>query len=327
MGGLPEQEIFKVFVTREIPQAGIKRIREFAEVDVWQGMLPPGRDELLERVGGCHGLITLLSDRVDAELIEHAGLQLRVISNYAVGVNNIDLEAARLRGIAVGNTPDVLTDATADTALALLLAAARRLPEAIDNVRQGNWKTWEPKGFLGVDLVGRTVGIVGMGRIGFAVAKRLHFGWGMQVLYTSRTPKPRADQELGAKRVSLTDLLKGSDFVSLHCPLTSETRDSINTKRLALMRDHAVLVNTARGEILDQDALYEALRNRRIFAAGLDVTTPEPLPTNHPLASLPNCVIAPHIGSASFDSRNAMALIAAENLIAGLTRQPLPHPV
>lgn len=317
----------RVFVTRQIPENGLERLRQVAEVQVWPGEMPPSRDELLKHTQGCHGLLTLLSDSVDAALLDHAGPQLRVVCNYAVGFNNIDVAAAHARGIAVGNTPDVLTDATADLAVTLLLAAARRLPEAIDQVRHGDWKTWEPLGLIGVDLTGKTLGIIGMGRIGMAVAKRLHAGWSMDVLYTARSPKPDADQQLAARHVELDELLANSDFVSIHCPLSDETRGMIDAAHLSQMRSSAVLVNTARGEVIDQDALLSALSERKLFAAGLDVTTPEPLPPDHPLVSLPNCVIAPHIGSASHDSRNQMALIAANNIIAGLEGQPLPHAV
>ncbi len=317
----------RVFVTRQIPENGLQRLRQFAEVEVWPGEMPPGRDELLKHAQGCHGLLTLLSDQVDATLLEHAGPQLRVVCNYAVGFNNIDVAAARQRGIAVGNTPDVLTDATADLAVALMLAAARRLPEAIDQVRQGEWKTWEPLGLIGVDLKGKTLGIIGMGRIGLAVAQRLHAGWGMDVRYTARSPKPDADQQLGAQHVQLDALLADSDFISVHCPLNDETRGLLGAEQFSRMRSSAVLVNTARGEVIDQDALVSALSERKLFAAGLDVTTPEPLPPEHPLVSLPNCVIAPHIGSASQDSRDQMAMIAANNIIAGLQGQPLPHAV
>ncbi len=317
----------KVFATRQIPENGLDAIGQVADVDVWPGTLPPERDELLRRVEGCAGLLTLLSDRIDAEVMDRAGDSLCVVSNYAVGTNNIDIAAATARQVAVGNTPDVLTDATADMAITLMLAASRRLTEAIDQVRDGKWKTWEPLGLIGVDLKGKTLGIVGMGRIGMAVAQRLHGGWGMKVLYTARSPKPQADQTLHAQRVELDELLANSDFVSIHCPLTDQTRNLIDAPRLAQMRPHAVLVNTARGEVVDQDALVAALRNDQLFAAGLDVTTPEPLPPEHPLVSLANCTIAPHIGSASQQSRREMATIAAENILAGLARKPLPHPV
>lgn len=317
----------RVLMTRRIPACAVERIETAATCEVWPGSLPPERDELLDLVAGCSGLVTLLSDRIDEELMDAAGPSLKVIANYAVGVNNIDLQAAQRRQIAVGNTPDVLTDATADLAVALLLAAARRFPEAIENVARGGWKSWEPLGFIGADLVGKTIGIVGMGRIGMAVARRLHFGWSMRVLYTARGPKPAADDQLAAKRVDLETLLAESDFVSLHCPLTEQTRGLIDKQAFNQMQSHAVLVNTSRGEVVDQEAMIEALDRNQIFAAGLDVTTPEPIGPEHPLVKLKNCVVLPHIGSASHGSRNAMANIVAENILAGIDGKPLPHAV
>ncbi|QEG40668.1 2-hydroxyacid dehydrogenase [Roseimaritima ulvae] len=317
----------RVFVTRQIPEKGLECLRQVAKVEVWPGDMPPNRDELLRHAEGCQGLLTLLSDRVDGELLDQVGPQLRVVCNYAVGFNNIDVAAAQQRGVAVGNTPDVLTDATADLAVTLLLAAARRLPEAIDQVRHGDWKTWEPLGLIGVDLTGKTLGIIGMGRIGLAVACRMHAGWSMDVLYTARSPKPEANQQVGGRHVDLDTLLANSDFISVHCPLSDETRGMLDAPQFAQMRSHVVLVNTARGEVIDQPALLKALTEKKIFAAGLDVTTPEPLPPEHPLVGLPQCVIAPHIGSASRDSREQMAMIAANNIIAGLNGRPLPHAV
>jgi len=312
----------RVFLTRQLPPDGMQRILESCAATVWPNRLPPSREDLLQAVGGCIGLVTLLSDRIDGDVFDAAGPALRVISNFAVGVNNIDLVEAKRRGIAVGNTPDVLTDATADIAIALLLAAARNLKAASDEVCEGRWKTWEPTGWLGCDLVDRTIGIVGMGRIGFAVAKRLAGGWGMKVLYTSRSDKHAAGLQ-SCQRVGLDELLTNSDFVSLHVDLNDQTRGLIGRRELALMKPTAVLVNTARGGVIDQDALADALANNRIFAAGLDVTDPEPLDHRHPLMSLPNCIILPHIASATTDARNAMAEICADNLIAGIHGQPL----
>lgn len=313
----------RVFVSRRIPQNGLDRLAEHAEVTVWPEKLPPGREELLARVRGCDGLLLMLSDRVDAELFDAAGEQLRVVSNFAVGVNNVDLEEARRRGIPIGNTPDVLTDATADVAVLLLLAAARRAKEAAEQVRRGDWLTWDPTGLLGLDLVGRTLGIVGMGRIGRATAERLVPGWKMRLLYTSRSPKPEVDRDLGGQRVDFDQLLAESDFISIHTDLNAETQEMFGEQALARMKRDAVLVNTARGGVIDQPALVEALRRGTIRAAGLDVTTPEPLPPDHPLVSLPNCFVLPHIGSATDHSRAAMAEIAADNAIAGLQGKPL----
>jgi glyoxylate reductase len=307
----------RVFVTRRIPAVGLDLIAPHCDADVWPDPLPPSPEVLREKVRGCTGLISLLTDRVDAALMD-AAPGLKVISNFAVGVNNIDLPAATQRGIKVGNTPGVLTEATADIAVTLLTAAARRLGESSADAKAGRWKTWDPLGWLGQDLVGRTLGIVGMGRIGFATAKRLHHGWEMRVLYTARSPKPDAERELKAERVELDELLKQSDFVSVHTDLNAETKGLFGKDAFRRMKPTAVFVNTSRGPVVDQPALAEALRSGAIFAAGLDVTDPEPLPPDHELFSLPNCVIAPHIASATVHTRNEMARICAENLIAGL---------
>jgi glyoxylate reductase len=312
----------RVFVTRRLPAVGMQRLAEACELDVWPERLPPPREALIRQVRGCQGLVSLLSDRIDAEIFDAAGPGLKVVSNFAVGVNNIDLDEAKRRGIAVGNTPDVLTEATADIAVSLLLAASRHLKAASDEVRSGNWKTWEPTQWLGSDLVGRTLGIVGMGRIGTAVARRLAGGWNMKVLYTSRRPK-QIEGIASCRRVVLDELLTHSDFVSLHTDLNANTRGLIGHRELAMMKPSAVLINTARGGVLDQDALVNALTNHQIFAAGLDVTEPEPLPPSHPLVELPNCIILPHIASATKDTRDAMAEICAANLIAGLSGKPL----
>jgi len=314
----------KVFVAREIPDAGLNLIRAACEVEVWPERLPPSPEVLRERVRDCDGLVSLLTDKIDAALLA-GGPKLKVISNFAVGVNNIDLAAATERKIPVGNTPGVLTEATADIAVTLLLAAARRLGESATDAKEGRWLTWEPKGWLGADLVGRTLGIVGMGRIGHAVAKRLHFGWGMKVLYTARSPKPEIDAELGATAVSLETLLAESDFVSVHADLNPTTKGMFGARQFAAMKRSAVFVNTARGPHVDQVALAGALRSGTIFAAGIDVTDPEPLPSDHELYRLPNCVIAPHIASATHDTRNAMATLCAANLLAGVHGRRLPN--
>ncbi len=316
-----------VYVARTIPEAGIELLQQHADVRLHSGALPPTREELLRGVQGCHGILCLLSDRIDGEVFDAAGEQLRVVSNFAVGYNNIDIAEAKLRGIAVGNTPDVLTDATADIAIALLLAVARRLKESAAAVAEGGWKTWEPTGWIGLDLVGKTIGIVGMGRIGAAVARRLAGGWGMKVVYTARSAKPELDREMSARHVELEELLSISDFVSLHVPLSPATTALIGAEAFTRMKTTAVLINTARGEVVDQTALEVALRERTIFAAGLDVCTPEPLPLDSPLLKLDNCLVLPHIGSATVDARNAMALRAARNVLAGVSGQALPYPV
>ena len=314
----------RVFVTRQIPEAGLSLIQQACEAEVWPERLPPTPEVLRTKIAECDGIASLLTDRIDAALLT-AAPKLKVISNFAVGVNNIDIAAATAKKIAVGNTPGVLTEATADIAVTLLLAAARRLGESSQDAKSGQWLTWEPTGWLGQDLVGRTLGIVGMGRIGFATARRLHHGWGMKVLYTARATKPEADRELNAKHVDLSTLLKESDFVSVHVDLNASTKGMFGANEFAMMKRTAVFVNTARGAHVDQKALANALRKNVIFAAGLDVTEPEPLPADHELYSLPNCLIAPHIASATTDTRNAMARMCAENLIAGVQGKPLPN--
>jgi glyoxylate reductase len=315
-----------VFVARRIPAAGLDPIAAACDADVWPDRLPPPPDVLRERVKDCDGLVALLTDRVDDALLD-AAPRLRVVSNFAVGVNNVDVPACTRRGVLVGNTPDVLTDATADLAVTLLLAAARRLGESAADARAGRWVTWEPLGWLGQEPGGRTLGIVGMGRIGFATAARLHRGWGMRVLYTARADKPDADRELGARWVGLDELLAESDFVSVHADLNATTRGMFAAEQFGKMKRTAVFVNTARGGLVDQAALADALRGGTIFAAGLDVTDPEPLPPDHELYGLPNCVITPHIASATVAARDAMARRCAANLLAGVRGDPLPHGV
>jgi len=292
-------------------------------MEVWEDPLPPPRDVLLEKVAGCDGILALLTDKIDGELMDAAGPQLKVVSNFAVGYNNIDVAEATRRKIRVGNTPDVLTDATADMALALMLAAARRIVESQDYVRQQQWKTWEPQGLIGQDLTGKTIGIVGMGRIGQATARRCRGGWDMKVLYHSRSNKESAEKELGARRVDWETLLAESDFVSVHTDLNETTKWMFNAAAFKQMKSTCVFVNTARGPIHHHADLYEALRTGEIFAAGLDVTDPEPINPDDPLLTLPNCVIAPHIGSGTVSSRNGMSEIAADNLLAGIRGEPL----
>ncbi|HEX4149671.1 MAG TPA: D-glycerate dehydrogenase [Pirellulales bacterium] len=312
----------KVFVTRVIPHAGLKVIEERCQADVWRDPLPPPRDVLLKRVQDCQGLLSLLTDRVDAELLDLAP-QLRVVSNYAVGFNNIDVPAATSRGVAVGNTPGVLTDATADMAFALLISAARRIVESQRYAVAGKWKTWEPLGHIGQDLAGRTVGIVGMGRIGTAMARRCRLGWDMRVLYYDTRANADAERELAAERVELDVLLRQSDFISVHTDLNDSTRGMFNAAAFAQMKPTAVFVNTARGPLVVERDLADALLGGVIFAAGLDVTDPEPPKSDNPLLGLPNCIVAPHIASATVSSRNAMAEIAADNLLAGLAGEKL----
>ncbi len=314
----------RVFVTRRIAQEALDMIGAAAELEVWPEELPPDYSTLREKSATADGLLTMLSDRIDAELMA-ASPRLRVVSNYAVGYDNIDIAAATGRGILVGNNPGVLTDTTADLAFALLMAAARRIVEADAYTRAGRWKTWGPMVLLGHDVHHATLGIVGLGRIGQAVARRAR-GFDMTVLYHDMQPNPAAEKALGLEfTASLDDLLARSDFVSLHVPLTAETRGLIGRAELERMKPTAILVNTARGAVVDQAALYEALRSRRIAAAGLDVTAVEPIPPDDPLLSLDNLVITPHIGSASHRTRRRMAIMAAENLLAGLRGELPPN--
>jgi glyoxylate reductase len=317
----------RVFVSRIIPDEGLALIRASCEMDLWDGELPPPRDELLRRVAGVDGALTLLTDKVDDAFLDAAGPQLRVVSNYAVGFDNIDVAACAGRGIPVGNTPGVLTDTTADLAWTLLMAAARRVPEGDRYVRDGRWKTWGPLLLLGPDVHGATIGIVGFGRIGQAVARRAA-GFGMRILYHDVNELPSdVTEPLGAVFTPLDDLLAQSDFVSLHVNLTPETRHLIDARTLALMRPTAVLVNTSRGPVVDQAALADALEQDGIFAAALDVTDPEPIPMDDRLVGRDDCLIVPHIASASRATRGKMAQMAAANLIAGVTGQPLPTEV
>ena len=311
-----------VFVTRIIPEKALQMVREHGAATVWEGELPPSRDDLLRAVAGADGLLCLLTDPVDADVID-AAPRLRVISQMAVGYDNIDLPAATRRRIPVGHTPGVLTDTTADFAFALLMAAARRISEAERFARAGRWKTWGPTLLMGQDVYGATLGIVGMGRIGQAVARRAR-GFEMRVLYADPS-EPEATRELGAVRVDLDDLLAQADFVSLHVPLTAATERLIDARALARMKPTAILVNTARGPVVDRAALYDALVSGQIAYAALDVTDPEPIAPDDPLLSLDNCLIVPHIASSSVATRTRMAVMAAENLIAGLSGNRLPH--
>ncbi len=316
-----------MFVARAIPEEGLAAVRAVCAMDLWEEDLPAPRDELLRRIAGCDGVLTLLTDRVDDGFLDAAGPGLRVVSNFAVGYDNIDVAACTRRGVVVGNTPGVLTETTADLAWALLMAAARRLPEGDRYVRGGSWKTWGPLLLLGPDVHGATIGIVGFGRIGQAVARRAQ-GFGMRILYHDLVALPASVTEpLGATFAPLEQVLAESDFVSLHVNLSEETRHLINATTLAAMKPTAVLVNTSRGPVVDQIALADALRDGVIWAAALDVTDPEPIPMDDPLVGLENCLIVPHIASASRATRGKMAAMAAANLIAGVRGEPLPTPV
>jgi glyoxylate reductase len=310
----------RCFVTRELPGPALDRLRSLHDVEVWGERLPPPYEVLAAHAARSEGLLTLLTDRVDAALIDGSP-DLRAIANYAVGYDNIDLDAAAARGIPVGNTPDVLTDATADLTWALLLAAARKLPEAVAAVREGDWLTWEPAMYLGAAAFGATLGIVGFGRIGRAVARRAS-GFDMEVLWSDGSGSSRS-----GGGVDLDTLLERSDFVSLHCPLTPETHHLIDDAALSRMRSSAILINTARGPIVDHDALRRALRAGEIAGAALDVTDPEPLPPDDPLLTAPNLIVVPHIGSGTRVARERMADLAVDNLLAALDGRPMPHQV
>jgi len=309
-----------VFVSRTLPGDGLARLAREHDVEVWPGALPPAPGELLARVAGADALICLLTDAIDGALIDGAP-RLRAISNMAAGYDNIDVAAATERRIPVGNTPGVLTETTADLAFALILACARRIVEADRFVREGRWRTWDPGLLLGHDVHGATLGIVGFGEIGRAVARRAR-GFDMRVLYASRT---RVAADEGAAQVDLDTLLRESDVVSLHTPLTAETTHLIGARELALMKRTGILVNTARGGLVDQAALARALGGGTIGAAGLDVAEVEPIPAGDPLLAAPNIVLLPHIGSASHATRSRMAEMAVDNCLAGLAGRRLPN--
>jgi len=313
----------KVFVTRILPEVGLRLIHEACDAEIWQDPLPPPAALLEAKIAALDGLVSLLTDKIDGPLLDKAP-RLKVVSNFAVGFNNIDIPACTDRGVAVGNTPGVLTDATADMAFCLLIAAARRVVEGHQYSVSGQWKTWEPLGHLGQDLAGRTLGVIGMGRIGYALAQRCYGGWGMKILYHDVYKSEKAEKDLAAVSVDFDTLLRESDFVSLHTDLNDKTRGMIGAAQFQKMKRSAVLINTARGPLVDPKALAEALKSNTIFAAGLDVTDPEPPLVDDPLLKLPNVVIAPHIASATVQTRNQMAEICAKNLIAGLRGEKLP---
>lgn len=313
----------KVLVTREIPEAGLRPLEDL-DVTVLSEA-PPSRDELLEAAPGAEGVLSTVTEKIDGEFMDAAGDGLKVVANMAVGYDNVDLGAARERGIVVANTPGVLDETTADVAFMLLLAAARRLGEAERVLRAGEWEWWGPKLFTGPDVWGKKLGIIGLGRIGQAVGRRAR-GFGMEIVYYNRSRKREAERELGARRVELGELLRTSDFVSVHTPLTPETRHLIGAGELGEMKPESVLVNTSRGPVVDEAALAGALARGDIFAAGLDVYEEEP--KVHPgLLELENVVLAPHIGSGSIETRDKMAVLAAENIRAVLAGEPPKSPV
>ena len=313
----------RVFVTRWLPGDALDRLALEAEVDLWPGEMPPPYASLVERAAGADGIICLLTDRIDAALLS-AAPRLRVVSNVAVGYDNIDVAAATERGIAVGNTPGVLTETTADLTFALMLAVARRVVEGDRFVREGRWQAWDPNLLLGHDVHGATLGIIGFGKIGHAVARRAQ-GFGMRIVYASRRPADTTG--VAAEHMQLDEVLRIADFVTLHLPLTPDTAAMIGERELGLMKPTAILVNTARGGLIDQAALVRALDERRIAGAGLDVLAVEPPAGDDPLLQRPNVVVLPHIGSASHATRARMADMAVHNCLAGLRGEPLPNAV
>jgi glyoxylate reductase len=311
----------KIYVTRVMAEQGLALLRDWAEMRVWPEDRPVPREILLQEAADCDGLLAMLTDRIDGELLD-ACPKLRVVSDHAVGYDNIEVAACTERGVLVGNTPGVLTETTADVAFALILGVARRMAEMVDYVKQDKWQTWGPLENLGTDVHHATLGILGMGRIGYEVGKRAR-GFDMQILYHNRTRNPEAEDKFGAVFVSKEELLRRSDFVSVHVPLTAATRHYIGGAELSLMKPTAFLINTARGPVVNQAALLEALQANKIAGAGLDVTDPEPMRASDPLLALPQVTIVPHIGSATYATRGKMAEIAARNLIAALSDQPM----
>ncbi|KAJ8015389.1 hypothetical protein DPEC_G00025620 [Dallia pectoralis] len=319
------QKIMKVFVTRRIPQEGMKLLSQsgVCKVSLWDSDEPVPREELLKGVAGAHGLLCLLSDKIDTEVLDAAGPNLKVISTLSVGFDHMAMDEIKKRGVRVGYTPDVLTDATAELTVALLLATARRLPEGVQEVKNGGWSTWKPLWLCGYGLSGSTVGVIGLGRIGMAIARRLKPFGVKRLLYSGRAAKSYAS-EVEGEYVPLDTLVSHSDFVVVSCALTPETQGLCDKAFFSKMKNTAVFINTSRGAVVNQEDLYQALSTGQIACAGLDVTTPEPLPTDHPLLTLKNCVVLPHIGSATYSTRGIMAELSANNLLAGLQGKDMP---
>lgn len=314
----------RVYVARRLPEAALELLRAQADITIWgTDEVPPPRDVLVKEAAASDGLLSLLTDRIDGALLD-AAPRVRVVSNCAVGFDNVDVPAATARGVVITNTPGVLTETVADFTMTLLLATARRVVEADRYTRAGQWKSWMPMLLLGQDIHEATLGLVGLGRIGAAVAQRA-LGFRMKILYYDVVRREDLERDLGLEFTSLEDLLRRADFVSVHTPLTERTRHFIGGPQLRLMKKTAILINTARGPIVDQDALYQALASGGIAAAGLDVFEAEPIPAGHPLLSLDNIVAVPHIASASVNTRTKMALMAAENLLAALAGRRPPN--
>uniref|UniRef100_A0A674BVG0 Glyoxylate reductase/hydroxypyruvate reductase n=1 Tax=Salmo trutta TaxID=8032 RepID=A0A674BVG0_SALTR len=319
------QKITKVFITRRIPQEGLKILSQagVCKVSLWDSDEPVPRAELLKGVAGAHGLLCLLSDKIDTEVLDAADMYYTVISTLSVGFDHMAMDEIKKRGVRVGYTPDVLTDATAELTVALLLATARRLPEGVVEVINGGWSTWKPLWLCGYGLSGSTVGVIGLGRIGMAIARRLKPFGVKKLLYSGRTAKSNA-AEVEGEYVPLDTLVSESDFVVVSCALTPDTQGLCNKDFFCKMKNTAVFINTSRGAVVNQEDLYQALSSGQIACAGLDVTTPEPLPTDHPLLTLKNCVVLPHIGSATYSTRGIMAELSANNLLAGLQGTDMP---
>jgi glyoxylate reductase len=313
-----------VFLSRPILPAAMEQLSAVAELETWLKETPPPRELWIEKIKSADALVTMLVDRIDREVVESAGTKLKVIAQMAVGFDNIDIKAASSRKIAVGNTPSVLTETTADFTWALLMAAARRVVEAHNEVQEGIWKPWEPFVMCGQDIYGATIGIIGMGRIGQAVARRAA-GFHMHILYTDLQPNAELDKELGTTFTSLEDLLSRSDFITLHTYLSPQTRHMLSKAQFEQMKPGAIVINTSRGQVIDQEALIWALETHTIAGAALDVTDPEPVQPNSPLLKMKNVVITPHIASASTQTRSRMSLMVAENVIAALQDKEIPY--
>ncbi|MHA1906135.1 MAG: 2-hydroxyacid dehydrogenase [Candidatus Thorarchaeota archaeon] len=319
----------RVFVTRKLPGSALDRLKHKYEVDVWEKEVPPTNANIIDRAKGCFGIVTLLSDKIDSDLIQ-ALPDIKIIAQYAVGYDNIDIQVATKKGIIVTNTPGVLTETTADLTWALIMSTTRRIVEADTYVKSGKWKVaWGPELLLGVDVFSKTIGIVGMGRIGYAVAKRAA-GFNMKILFHSRSESDLTNSalsELNTEKVDLETLLKQSDVVTLHVPLTNETREMISDRQLSIMKKDAILINTSRGAVVDETALMNALSNGQIRGAGLDVFQEEPTSASNPLLKLDNVVALPHIGSASVATRSKMAEMCVDNLLDGLSGKIPPNVV
>ncbi|XP_006272140.1 glyoxylate reductase/hydroxypyruvate reductase-like [Alligator mississippiensis] len=323
------KQVPRIYVTRQIPPDGMKILHQsrLCHIEQWDSEDPVPRSELLKKVAGIQGLYCLLTEKIDAEVLDAAGPSLKVVSTMSVGYDHISLQELKKRGIKLGYTPDVLTEAVAELTVALLLATSRRLLEAAEKAKTGGWGTWKPLWMCGHGLTDSTVGILGLGRIGVAVATRLKPFGVKRFLYTDMSARPEVATSIPADSVTMDELARLSDFIVVCCALTPETQGICNKSLFSQMKDTAIFVNTSRGGVVNQDDLYQALVNGQIAAAGLDVTEPEPLPTDHPLFKLKNCVVLPHIASATVSTRNAMAALAANNLLAGLRGEAMEKEV